>query len=704
MAKFLWLLFVASSPVALQAAEMTVSTTSHANPIRKVVTMLQNMAKKVEEEGKKEQVLFDKFMCACKTNGGDLSASIADAKTRIPDLESSIEASVGKKAQLEKDLEGHKADKAAANTAMAEATGVRNKDEAAFKKEFAEGQAETQTMSKALASLEGGLGGAFLQTNSAASLRKIVMTQEDMEDADKQVVLSFLEGKQSESAPGTETVIGILKTMKEEAAKGLSEAEAAETEAVANYDALMSAKKKEVKAATKMTEEKLQRNGQIATEIETLKNELEDTKDRLAEDEKMKATLEKSCATKGAEHEKSQALRQEEVVALSDTIKVLNDDDALDLFKKTLPSASASFLQIQVSAHAVRSRALNILRSEKHRSVQADFIALALRGKKVGFDGVIKMIGELSSTLQAEQAADDKKKVYCNEEFDKSDDKKKSLERSISDTKSAIGKAEEDIASLGEAIGKLTSSIQKLDKSVAAATSQRKEEHSDYSELMASDGTAKELLGFAKNRLNKFYNPKLYKAPPKRELSDEDRAQLAGGGTLAPTAAPGGIAGTGIGFVQVEAHTTVHTVKANGVIRMIDLLIADLDKEMTEAEVEEKDAQADYEQAMKDAQSKRATDSKALAESESEKADAESSLEELTAAKKSATKELMATEKYISALHSDCDWLLQYFDVRKEARSSEVDSLTKAKAVLSGADYSFLQLGSTRTRKFLEHA
>merc|ERR1719326_163969 len=111
------------------------------------------------------------------------------------------------------------------------------------------------------------------------------------------------------------------------------------------------------------------------------------------------------------------------------------------------------------------------------------------------------MIDELVGTLQGEQAADEKKKVYCGEEFDKSADKKKSLERSISDSKTAIGKAKEDIDALGEAIEKLIAGIKKLDKSVAAATEQRKEEHSEYSSLMASDGTAKEILGFAKNRL-----------------------------------------------------------------------------------------------------------------------------------------------------------------------------------------------------------
>merc|ERR1719284_1768962 len=106
----------------LEATETSMQ--SHANPIRKVVNMLQGMVKKVEAEGEKEQELYDKFMCYCKNGGSDLAKSIADAKTKIPELESSIEASVGKKSQLEKDLEQHKADKAGANKAIAEATAV----------------------------------------------------------------------------------------------------------------------------------------------------------------------------------------------------------------------------------------------------------------------------------------------------------------------------------------------------------------------------------------------------------------------------------------------------------------------------------------------------------------------------------------------------------------------------------------------------
>merc|ERR1712242_137687 len=98
----------------------------------------------------------------------------------------------------------------------------------------------------------------------------------------------------------------------------------------------------------------------------------------------------------------------------------------------------------------------------------------------------------------------------------------------------AIAAAKEGIATLTEEIAALETGIKDLDKSVAEATAQRKEENTDFKELMASDSAAKELLGMAKNRLNKFYNPKLYKAPAKQELSAGDRIyENMGGAALA---------------------------------------------------------------------------------------------------------------------------------------------------------------------------
>merc|ERR1740130_2531705 len=119
---------------------------------------------------------------------------------------------------------------------------------------------------------------------------------------------------------------------------------------------------------------------------------------------------------------------------------------------------------------------------------------------------------------------------------------------------------------------------------------------------------------------------------------------------------------------------------------MIDLMINDLTKEMTEAKTTEKDAQGDYEQTMSDSAEKRADDSKTLA-------DMEAHGEE----KGATTKTLMATLEYIQSLHAECDWLLQYYQVRKEARAGEIASLTTAKSVLSGANFALLETSSKRS-------
>merc|ERR1719359_1152579 len=200
------------------------------------------------------------------------------------------------------------------------------------------------------------------------------------------------------------------------------------------------------------------------------------------------------------------------------------------------------FLQIEDTTSAVRARARAALAASPHRSPQIDFVQLYLGGKKAGFEKVIALIDEMVALLKKEQIEDDNKKEYCDTEFDVSEDKKKELERSISDTDKAIDETKEMLATVDDEIAALEAAIAATDKEVAVATEQRKEENADYLVLMANNKAAKELILFAKNRMQKFYNPKLYKPPPKRELTEEERITLNMGGTLAPTNPPGGIA------------------------------------------------------------------------------------------------------------------------------------------------------------------
>jgi len=702
---------IACSVTSVSAVE------SSANPIRRVVRMLQSMTTKIEAEAEKEKELYEKYMCYCKTSADTLKEGIAAAEDKIPKVEASLEEAKSQKASLEQQLKDHKSGREEAKEALANADSIREKEAAEFEKASGDLTANIEALTKAIDAISTGMG-SFLQTNMAQVVRRIAVNSASLGTADRDILMSFMEqGSDSGYAPASGQIVGILKVMKDEMEKELAEITEAEEAAKKNQAELKAAKEKELAAHTKAIEEKTARTGKLGVEIAEMANDLEDTKESLAEDQKFLADMDENCATKDKEWEEIEKKRAEEKLALAETIKILNDDDALELFKKTLPSPS--FVQIQTSSRDMTRRALELVKKAPiaHSGDKAalDLIAVALTGKKVSFEKIFTLIDELVEVLGKEQGEDDKKKAYCEEQFDTTDDKIKGLEQTISDLELAIEETKETIATLTDEIKALTEGIKKLDKEVAEATETRKEEHEAYTELMQSDGAAKELLGIAVNRLNQFYNPKLYKAPPKQVLTESEQIEVNFGGTPPPTEAPGGIAGTGVmAFVQLHAFAddsvapppppesfAPYAKKAqmsNGVLALIDMLVKDLDKEMQTAEVDEKNAQAEYEKFMADAAEKRALDSKAITDKEEAKASGEADLQKSTDTHSAKKSELMATEEYLADMHSECDWLIKNYDLRKEARAGEVDSLKSAKAVLAGADYSLVQRGHSVER------
>jgi len=680
------------------------------------VTMLQQMQNKVTAEGKKEKELFDKFMCYCTTGADDLAASIGASDTKIPQVEAALKEGEASKLQLTADIKNHQADRAEAKEALAKATALREKEAAAYAKESGDFKTNIASMGKAIDAISGGMGGAFLQTAAASSVRRICIDS-DISSADRDQVMAFLaNGEGFGYTPASGQIVGILKTMKETMEADLAGVTKTEQDGVANYNALSAAKEKQIEANTKAIEQKIERVGNLGVEIETMKADLSDTAQAMIEDKKFLADLDNQCKTKKADWEIRSKTRTEELLALADTVKMLNDDDALELFKKTLPGSAVLLQTTKAASNQMRKQALTALVRGNQKDFRLDLISLALRGKKVSFTKVIGMIDDMVALLAKEGQDDADKKEMCEMQLDKAEDDLKVLETTIGDLEKSMEEGKEEIATLTDEIAALGAGLVDLDKSVTEAMETRKEENEDYTTVMASNTAAKELIGFAKNRMQKFYNPSLYKAPPKRELSEEERVTLNMGGTLAPTAAPGGIAGTGISFVQVFAHSksdkdapppppatfdaySKKSEESGGVMAMMDALVADLDKEMQEMDVEEKDAQKEYEEFTTDAAEKRVMDSKSITEKNGAKADAEALLEKETGERTDKMKEALATVNFIGNLHKDCDWLLQNFEVRKEARVGEVDSLKKAKAVLSGADFSLVQ-----TKRFLSRA
>jgi chromosome segregation ATPase len=302
------------------------------------------------------------------------------------------------------------------------------------------------------------------------------------------------------------------------------------------------------------------------------------------------------------------------------------------------------------------------------------------------------MIDDMVKLLGKEQYDDDLRQEVCVEDLDKAEDKLKTTEASIKNIEGTIAEDKDLIKTAEDDIDSLKKGIKKLDKDVTDATETRKEEHDEYEATLVENKAAKDLLLLAENRLNKFYNPTLYKAAPKEEVSRDE--QIA--------------ANLGVSFLQVGFHAASKSARAepapealgaykakdpekSGVLEMIGMLITDLDTEIKEQEAAEKDAQADYESFMEDSAAKRTKDGKSISKKERTEAELEAELAKLRAKDKAKLREAYATTGVLGDLHQDCDWLLTNYETRKKARVAEKESLAKAKGILSGMDVSLVQ-------------
>merc|ERR1719463_231562 len=257
----------------------------------------------------------------------------------------------------------------------------------------------------------------------------------------------------------------------------------------------------------------------------------------------------------------------------------------------------------------------------------------------------------------------------------------------------------EESATLASEIASLQKEIKALDKAVAEATEQRKTEHSEFLTFQTENNAALQLIEKAKNRLNKFYRPTLYKEAPKQELTDEEKILAASGRSdMIATAAPELIPGTTQAvFVQVHAAPPPPPAtwdaykkkegKSNGVISLMDMLLKELQDGITEAEHEEKTAQTDYERLMTESQESRATMVESITTKEVAKADLDTKIEATKEKKASEEAQLDSLKQTIAQLHADCDFLVENYDLRKTARENEVEGLKNAKSVLSGANF-----------------
>jgi len=674
---------------------------SQENPIRKVVRLMQDMSAEIETEKKKEQELFEKFMCICNEYPSELQTSIAAAGQAIAGYTSKIEEETALKGKLAEELKTHAMDKDAAEKDLAKATTLREKEVTEYDSSVADLKGSIGQLDSAIPALEAGASAsALLQSEGSNHLKNIVEVSNVLTDFDKKQVLAFLDSGNDASAsslsysPGSGEVLGILKQMKDDMAKSLEEAENSEKVAGAGFADLKSAKDSEIELAAESIEAKEKKSGELAVSIAQSQDALEDTTEDKADSSKMLKTLLDTCDSKKLEWQARLKSRDDEIAAISEAVTILNDDDALDVFKKAVPAAlvdnSAGFLQTRHSEGSMLKleKALDILKqaNKKHHDVHLSFLLQKMTSKlnsKQGpdFGAVSKMIDEMVTVLTNEQAEDAKKKEWCTAELTKAETELAAKQEKMDQTTAAIAQVEDEIAGLADDIKALGESIAGLDKAVFEATADRKAAHAEYVESIQLGEAAVGLIGKAKNRLMKFYNPTVYKAPPKKEATMEEKIIASYGSFIQRHNAKN----SKRQMPDIPELPAYEKKNSGGVVALMDKIVLDLEKDKATAEADEKNAQKDYVELMSESQTTREADSKSLVNKKSAKAERESALVTAKEGKAVTFEELSNANTFLADLHSSCDFVVQNFAMREQARGTELESLKSAKAVLAGA-------------------
>merc|ERR1719428_1442615 len=222
---------------------------------------------------------------------------------------------------------------------LEKATNIRDKEKAEFDETVATKSASDDALGRAIPAIEKGMGGAsFVQTfgrHGLRSLKRVVQSAQQITDDDREDVLAFLQGK----GAGAGEILGMLKAMKDELTRDIATLEKDEAAAVKGFGEMKTSKEKEIEFADESIESKKDRVATLAVEVVQLKDEIEDSAAEAADAEKFAAPLEKQCATKKKEWDERCKMRSDEIAAIGEAIGILTDDDALDVFKKAVPSA-----------------------------------------------------------------------------------------------------------------------------------------------------------------------------------------------------------------------------------------------------------------------------------------------------------------------------------------------------------------------------
>merc|ERR1719331_2996494 len=627
-------------------------------PVTRVVNLLKEMAATLNKEQEEDEALYNKLACWCNNNEYEKKGSADAATSKISELEATIEMLTARSGELKTKIKELESEVAADKAALATATALREKQLKEFHAMELDNIAALVNLKAAIAVLSRHHGAAFpqmaltedsgspgfLQGWSAEEIQSVKLALKSAK--------SFMQSRQSYmpsySAQSGE-IFGVLKQLQEEMKGALSEAQKTEAARAATFAELRAAKTSEIESGEKMAETKEDELAKTDMDLAEAKEDLGQTQAALAEDQKFLANLEKTCAEADANFAKRKESRLAEIEAVSQTIEILNGDEAKDAMDTTF-----SLVQTSRNTDKHRREAAAILRRTAAKSHSPELSMLASSVELDAFTKVKAMIDKMIATLKTQQADEVKKNDWCKSELQENEMatmKEKDLK---ADLEAKSGELESTIKTLSEEIEKAKLDIDNLNMELQRASENRKKENLDFQKVVADQMVTAEILAKALDKLATFY----------------DEAALVQQKKQTPPVA------------QAEYKKSSG---ATGVMSMIEKLIYDTKEITAESKKSEGEAQAAYEALVADTNQSVVDLSKEITSKTKSKAQAKKDLSSTNGDHADAVAELEELGKYNGDLHGECDYVMKNFGIRQKSRADEIEALQQAKQILSGA-------------------
>jgi len=697
---------LSANAAATSQPTMGEAVQAKANPLKKVVTLLEEMRKQVEVEAGDDKKAYEKYECWCTSSKSEKEGAVAEAERRIAELTAFLEEAAAKEGQLKTEIEALASDISEDEDALAQATGVRGKENAAFAAEEADTKETLAALKDAIAVLSkvqlvqtekkaqpaAAEATAFIQVQQMEKLQQVVelkfpqfkeLMQKDLYDvlgsmgAHESKGAAFL-GKPNElegAAAGAKSynsrsgqIFGILSAMNDQFIRDLSNAQKEEFMALVEFQKLRAAKLSEIASAKEQKEAKEKELADLMAKVATSKEDLAALEQAKASDEEFLQNAEATCTEEKNNYDGRVKVRNEEIKAIGEALQILTEDGAREVFGKTL-----SLLQIN-SAEAVSRVAMQDRLSEKamrrlvataKKNKSWSLASLAVRVRLDSFTKVKEMMDKMVADLKKQQQDEYDKNEFCKAEIDKTEDEIKVANNEKEDLGETHTDLVNTLATIADEISQLQADVAASEVALKQAGEARKEENQVFQTSIADQRATIAILNKALARLREFY----------------------GGPSLAQVRVHRQEPGAAIAAAPEKPADYEKSDAAGGVLQMLMKVIADAEATEAQMEVSEQHSQKSYATLVSDTTAAIEADRAAIALKLEEQAKAEGEKSATEGSQLSNEETLKTLEGTLMARHGECDWLMKYFDVRQTARKEEMDSIEDAKAILSGADY-----------------